>query len=190
MSEQKLKIRIAEAADAAQLLAIYAPYVEHTAISFEYKVPSEEEFRSRIEKTLQRYPYLVGEMEGTLVGYAYASAFKEREAYRWAVETSIYLKKSEHAKGYGRQLYEALEGCLKQQNIRNLNACIVYPHPESIAFHERLGYWLAGHFTKCGFKFGKWYDMIWMEKLLGEHQDSQPDFIAFPNLQAVLLSDL
>ncbi len=182
MSEQKLQIRIAEAADAAHLLAIYAPYVEHTAISFEYETPSEEEFRNRIEKTLRSYPYLVGEAKGTIVGYAYASAFKERKAYQWAVETSIYLKEGEHAKGYGRQLYEALEAYLKMQNVLNLNACIVYPHPESVAFHERLGYRLIGHFTKCGYKFGKWYDMIWMEKMLGEHLENHPDFIGFPDL--------
>lgn len=189
MSKQNLRIRIAEAADAAQLLEIYTPYVKNTAISFEYEVPSEEEFRYRIEKTLQKYPYLVGEVNETIVGYAYASAFKERKAYQWAVETSIYLKESEHAKGYGRQLYETLEAYLKRQNVLNMNACIVYPHPESIAFHERLGFRIVGHFTKCGYKFGKWYDMIWMEKMLGEHLDNHPNFVAFPSILAVSLSD-
>ncbi|MBQ9362403.1 MAG: N-acetyltransferase [Bacteroidaceae bacterium] len=174
-----MTIRTATAGDAAPLLAIYAPYVERTAITFEYDVPSEEDFRQRIEQTLQRYPYLVAVEGGCIVGYAYASAFKERAAYQWAVETSIYVDIHRKRKGIGRSLHEALERKLKMQGILNLNACISYIEPEdeflsldSVRFHESLGYRQVAHFHLCGYKFGRWYDMIWMEKLIGEHGHS------------------
>lgn len=166
---ENLVIRMAAEKDAEELLAIYAPYVTETAITFEYEVPSAEEFRGRIRKTLEKYPYLVAEMDGELLGYAYASAFKGRAAYEWSVETSIYVKMGEHGKGVGRRLYTVLEDTLRKQNILNVNACIAYPNPGSETFHESLGYKTVAHFTKCGYKMGKWHDMIWMEKMLGEH---------------------
>jgi phosphinothricin acetyltransferase len=111
------------------------------------------------------------------VGYAYASAFKERAAYQWAVETSIYVDMQKRQNGVGRLLYEALEQRLREQGILNSNACISYAEVEddhltngSVHFHEKLGYELVAHFHKCGKKFGKWYDMVWMEKMLGEHK--------------------
>ncbi|MBE6021783.1 MAG: N-acetyltransferase [Cellulosilyticum sp.] len=164
-----IKIRMATLADAKALLAIYRPYVENTVISFEYDVPSEEEFRSRIAHTLEKYPYLVAEKEGKLLGYAYASPFKTRAAYDWAVETTIYLDETSKGLGIGRQLYEILERILSAQNIININACIAYANPESIKFHEKLGYKTVAHFTKCGYKLGQWQDMIWMEKILKDH---------------------
>ena len=166
---QNITIRMAAEADAEKILAVYAPYVTDTAITFEYEVPSVEEFRGRIRRTLERYPYLIAEKAGEIVGYAYVSPFKNRAAYDWAVETSIYVKQGEHRKGIGKMLHMALEEILKKQHILNLNACIAYPNPESVAFHERLGYKMAAHFTKCGYKLGEWYDMVWMEKMLGEH---------------------
>lgn len=166
-----ITIRMALQEDAEELLAIYAYYVENTAITFEYAVPSEEEFRTRIKHTLEKYPYLTAECDGRICGYAYASPFKGRAAYDWAVETSIYVKADMHGSGIGKRLYETLEQFLKKQHVINANACIAYPNPESIAFHERLGYRTVGHFTECGYKFGKWYDMIWMEKMLGEHPE-------------------
>lgn len=169
-----VKIRMATEADAKALLAIYKPYVEHTVISFEYEVPSEEEFRSRIAHTLEKYPYLVAEKEGKILGYAYASPFKTRAAYDWAVETTIYLDEASKGLGIGRLLYETLEKTLKNQNIINVNACIAYANLESIQFHEKLGYKIVGHFTKCGYKLGGWQDMIWMEKILREHPN-QPE---------------
>ena len=149
-----ITIRVATPDDAAVLLELYAPYVRETAISFETVVPSEDEFRRRIIHTLQRYPYLVAECDGKPLGYAYASAFKERAAYDWAVETSIYLRQDRRGLGIGRQLYLQLEALLRRQHITNANACIAYPHPESIAFHERLGYRTVAHFTRCGYKLG------------------------------------
>ena len=156
-------------ADAEALLRIYAPYVRETAITFEYEVPSPEEFQSRIRRTLEKYPYLIAEREGHCVGYAYAGAFHARAAYDWAVETSVYVERGLRRQGVGQRLYTALEEILTLQNILNLNACIAYPAEEdpyltrdSADFHQRLSYQLVGRFHQCGYKFGRWYDMIWM----------------------------
>ena len=182
-------VRIAGGEDAEKLLAIYAPYVENTAITFEYEVPSIEEFRERIEHTLSRYPYLVAERGGEILGYAYASAFKERAAYAWAVETSIYIRTDAKHLGLGKLLYTALEGALRLQNITNVNACIAHPTvPDeyltlnSEQFHEHLGYSFVGRFTGCAYKFGRWYDMVWMEKELLAHTAAPAPVIPFPEL--------
>ena len=173
----KINIRMATPEDAEKILDIYAYYIENTAITFEYDIPTIEEFRSRIEKTLKRYPYLVLEDNGTIMGYAYAGPLKERAAYDWSVETSLYTHKDGHGCGYGRKLYEALERALATQGILNLYACIAYPSVEdeyltknSAQFHAHLGYRTVGEFYKCGYKFGRWYNMIWMEKLIGKHK--------------------
>ena len=123
-------IRIAEESDSKELLEIYAYYVEKTAITFEYEVPSIKAFGERIYKTLKRYPYLVSEKDGRLAGYAYAGPFKERRAYDWSVETTIYIAKDVRGQGIGRELYTALEYALTLQNVINLNACVAYPDPE------------------------------------------------------------
>ena len=123
-------IRTATPADAAEILAVYAPYVKQTAITFEYEVPSLEEFAGRIVRTLERYPYLVALSEGKIVGYAYVSPFHARPAYDWAVETSIYVRMDCKRMGIGHKLYEALEETLKRQGILNMEACIAYRrHP-------------------------------------------------------------
>lgn len=183
-------IRIAQEADAEALLTLYAPYVEKTAITFEYDVPTPEEFRGRIRHTLDRYPYLVAEEDGEIVGYAYAGAFKARSAYDWAVETSIYVAEGAKRQGYGRMLYETLEKLLALQHIINVNACIAYPETEdayltrdSVAFHTRMGYRLVGQFHKCGYKFGRWYDMVWMEKCLAPHPDKPLPVLPFGAVQ-------
>jgi phosphinothricin acetyltransferase len=169
-----ITIRAAKEADIEAILAIYAPYVRETAITFEYTVPTLEEFSERMRKTLMKYPYLVAVQETEILGYAYASEFKKRAAYDWAVETTIYVKQDSRKSGVGKKLYRVLEEVLKRQNIGNLYACIAYPNPGSIGFHEHLGYQTIGHFSKCGYKFETWYDMIWMEKMIGEH-DQHPE---------------
>lgn len=172
------KIRIATEQDAEALLEIYAPYVENTAITFEYSVPTVQEFTQRIRHVLERYPYLVAEREGKIAGYAYAGTFKERAAYDWSVETTVYVREDQKRTGVGRELYEMLEKLLALQNIQNLNACIAYLEVEdqylthnSVQFHEHLGYRLVGEFYKCGYKSGRWYNMVWMEKHIGGHED-------------------
>lgn len=168
-----VRIRSASPEDAAALAAIYAYYVEQTAVSFEYDAPTAEEFRSRIEKTLQNYPYLVLEEDGVIRGYAYAGPFKERAAYRFSCELTVYVDRGERGRGFGRLLYAALEEKLKEMGIRNLYACIGDPDEEdeyltrdSERFHRRMGFARVGEFRHCGYKFGRWYNMIWMEKML------------------------
>lgn len=170
-------IRDAEIKDAQRILEIYAYYVENTAISFEYETPTLSEFQKRMEKTMIRYPYLVLEVDGVIRGYAYAGAFVGRAAYDWSCEMTIYIDNTMHKCGLGRKLYEALEEKLKEKGILNLYACIGYPEEadeylnrNSADFHAHLGYSKVGEFHKCGYKFGRWYNMIWMEKIIGEHE--------------------
>lgn len=169
-------IRDAKLEDAARILEIYAYYVEHTAISFEYDVPSLEEFEGRMRRTMEKYPYLVVEEDGVVWGYAYAGAFIKRAAYDWCCELTIYLEHNCLKKGFGRLLYEEMERRLKEMGMLNLYACIGVPEVEdeylnnnSAEFHAHLGFSEAGKFYKCGHKFGRWYHMIWMEKIIGEH---------------------
>uniref|UniRef100_UPI0040578F73 N-acetyltransferase family protein n=1 Tax=Acetatifactor sp. TaxID=1872090 RepID=UPI0040578F73 len=183
-------IRVATIEDAESLLAIYAPYVTDTAITFEYDVPSVEEFKERIQRILGKYPYLVAEREDEIVGYAYASSFHQRAAYAWGVETSIYVKREERHSGIGRVLYETLEKALSCQNILNLNACIACPETEdeylnknSVQFHEHMGYRLVGEHHKCGFKFNRWYHVVWMEKFLGEHTENPAEVKSFEEIR-------
>lgn len=182
-------IRTARETDAGRLLEIYAPYVADTAITFEYDVPTAEEFARRIHETMEKYPYLVMEADGKIIGYAYAGVFHARAAYDWAVETSIYMDKSFHGNGLGRRLYLALEEALRRQHIINANACIAYsPHEDdhlthaSVKFHEKMGYRMVGEFTKCGYKFGKWYGIVWMEKHLNAHPEIPENVIPFREL--------
>lgn len=175
----ELIIRPVQVSDATELLEIYSPYVERTAVTFEYTVPTLLEFEKRIERTASQYPYFVAQKGHAIVGYAYAGSFNSRKAYDWAVETSIYVKTEERKSGIGRQLYVSLEKCLAELHYLNMNACIAfgesddpYLTSDSIAFHKGLGFQQVGRFHSCGYKFGKWYDMIWMEKHIGEHTAS------------------
>lgn len=153
-------IRNATLEDAERILEIYAYYVEHTAISFEYTVPTLPEFQNRMKKTLERYPYLVIEADGRIRGYAYAGSFIGRAAYQHSCEMTIYLDRHFQKQGLGRKLYEALENRLKEMGFLNLYACIGFPETEdeylnrnSTDFHAHLGYTRAGTFHKCGYKF-------------------------------------
>ena len=176
-----VRIRAAEMEDAERILDIYSYYVKNTAITFEYEVPSLTEFQNRMKNTMKKYPYLVIEKDGKIAGYAYAGAFKGRAAYDWSCELTIYLDRAAQKCGLGRQLYEALENELHNMGILNLYACIGYPVKEDVylnrnsaEFHAHLGFSKVGEFNKCGYKFGRWYNMIWMEKMIGDHMDSQP----------------
>ena len=190
--ETNLTLRMARPEDAAALLEVYAPYVQETAVIFEYAVPPAEEFAGRIARTLERYPYLSAWVNGQAAGYAYAGPFHSRRAYAWGVETSIYVRKELRRMGLGRALHDALEKLLRQQNVLNMNACIAVPHGESDPFltwdsprfHERLGYRTVGRFTQCGYKFGRWYDMIWMERLIGDHCANPPEVLPIGALSA------
>ena len=172
-------IRDARVDDAKVLLEIYSYYVELTAISFELTTPSLSEFKHRITEIQKHYPYLVIEKDGIVKGYAYAHLFVGREAYSYSAETTIYLDPDSRGKGLGRKLYEELENRLKKMGIINLYACIGVTGNEdehltnnSCDFHSHIGYKTVGVFEKCGRKFSRWYDMIWMEKLIGEHVEN------------------
>lgn len=197
MKKEEMIIRTASPDDAAELLSVYAPYVEKTAISFEYEVPGVEEFRRRIERTLEKYPYLAAECGGRILGYVYTGPFIGRAAYGWSAEVSIYLREDCRRMGIGRRLYETLENVSRAQNILNLNACIGCPRTEdahltnnSMQFHEHMGYRLVGRFRESGYKFDTWYDMVWMEKILGEHVEKPKPVTAFSRLDAECLHSL
>lgn len=185
-------IRDARLADDGRLLEIYAPYVRDTAITFETEVPDLMEFRQRMEHIRRRYPYLVAEDKGRVLGYAYAAAFHVRAAYDWAVETTIYVDREYRHGGIGGKLYEALDAALGSMGVLNLNACIAAPVDgaedehltnDSEGFHTRMGYTLVGRFHKCGYKFGRWYDMIWMEKMLGKHVETPKPVQAYADVR-------
>lgn len=192
-----LTVRVAQVEDAPALAEIYAPYVRDTAITFEYEAPSAREFAERMRHTLEFYPYLVAERDGVPVGYAYAGTFKGRPAYDWAVETSIYVAQGHAGEGIGRALHDALEACLRAQGVLNMYACIAVPNgPDSAAltrnsehFHAHMGYRLVGEFYQCGFKGGTWYNMVWMEKMLGEHRPNQPPARPFAEVAAQLMQE-
>ena len=188
---EEYRIRMAKIDDAAALVNIYAPYVIGTAITFEYDIPSVEEFKDRITQHLERYPYLVAETDKEILGYAYTGVFKDRAAYDWAVENSVYLCDRAKGQGIGKNLYKKLEEISKAQNIQNLYSCITVPVNElddeyvtmaSVHFHEHMGYRMVGKFLKCGYKFGRWYDMVWMEKFIGNHTFPAENFIPLPEL--------
>ena len=185
-----IRIRTATAADVPAMLNIYAPYVQNTAISFEYDVPTLQDFEGRLAQTLARYPWLAAEQNGTILGYAYASAFHPRKAYQWCAEASIYLAQNERGHGLGAMLYNRLEALLQKQGILLLYACIARPQKEdehltlaSIHFHTRMGFHTVGEFPRCGFKFNRWYDMVWMEKRLAEPSAPPQPFTPFSEIE-------
>ena len=184
-----MEVRTATPKDAEALLGIYTPYVENTAVSFEYTMPTISEFRKRIENILTEYPYLAAVENGKVLGYAYASRFHEREAYSHTAEVSIYVDRSMRRKGIGKMLYSELEKILVKQNVFILYACIALSEHEdehlnddSIEFHKRMGYRTVGKHELCGYKFGKWYSMIWMEKVIAQREENPHRFIRFADL--------
>jgi len=188
----EITIRIATVEDAKELLNIYAYYVENTAITFEHEVPSLEEFTGRIEETLKKYPYLVALVDGKIAGYSYASAFRTRAAYAWSASTSIYIDRQYHRLGIGKLLYAKLEELLKRQNIINVYAGVADPVKEdeyltrnSEHFHQKVGYQTVARYHECGSKFGRWYNMIEMEKILGEWTCPPKELIPFSKLKEV-----
>lgn len=173
-----ITIRSVSPEDAEALLKIYAPYVVNTAVTFEYDVPAVEEFRSRIINISKERPYIAAVRGENIVGYAYAGEFHSRAAYRRSAELSVYVAAEERRNGIGRLLYTSLENELRRRGYLNLYACIAYTEAadeyltrDSVRFHEHMGYSIVGRFHKCGCKFGRWYDMVYMEKLIGEHNN-------------------
>ncbi len=154
--------------DAAAILAVYAPYIEKTAITFETEIPSLESFTRRVEDIAAHFPYLLLEVDGELAGYAYAHRQAERAAFAWNAELSIYLKESFTGRGLGGLLYGLLEELLAMQGYVNFYGVITGSNAVSIELHERMGYHIIGRHEQTGFKFGQWHDTVWLHKRVSE----------------------
>ena len=159
-------IRIATETDVPAILSIYAPYIMDTTITFEYEVPTESEFLTRFRAITARYPWLVWEEDGRILGYAHGSAPFERAAFRWCCEASVYLRPEARGRGIGQKLYTTLETCLAAQGHRLCYAIITSENEASLAFHRKMGYTFTAELPGCGYKFGRWLGVIWMEKAL------------------------
>ena len=184
MTRERARIRLAAPADAAAMLAIYAPIVRDTVISFELEPPTVMEMRERIEGVWPRWPWLVCESAGELLGYAYASQHRTRAAYQWSVDASVYVRADARRGGVARALYTSLFGILDLQGYRNAYAGITLPNAASVDFHEALGFEPVGVYRDVGYKLGAWRDVGWWARSLGEH-GSDPS----PPLELAALCD-
>lgn len=169
---QDLIIRPAKIEDAQAMLDIYSYYVEHTAISFEYDVPSLEEFTNRLNSYLQEYACFVALIDEQIIGYAYGSKHRYRTAYQWSLESTIYLDSNFHSKGIAKKLYHQLFAELKNLGYYNVYAGVALPNPKSEFLHKSMGFREIGIFRNIGYKFDKWHDVMWLELFLQEHQDN------------------
>ena len=165
----KAAIRLANESDALKMLAIYAPVVRETSISFEIEPPSKAEFERRIQNYQQQMPWLVCEINGELLGYAYSTPYRTRAAYQWSVESSVYVNVEHRRKGVAKALYTSLFRLLQLQGYYNVFAAIALPNPGSVAVHEAVGFSPVGVFQRVGYKFGKWHDVGWWQ--LSLHQE-------------------
>lgn len=170
-SMNEVTLRIAEPADADVIAAIYRPYVETTAVTFEEDPPGREAIAERIETRLPNFPWFVAETDGDVIGYAYAGPIRKRGAYRWATELSIYLDRDVRGRGIGSALYSALLETLDRQGFTRAYGVLTLPNPESVAFHESLGFERAALFSEMGYKLGRWHDIAWYERSLGDRTD-------------------
>ncbi len=169
--EEMPTLRLVNHDDVDAVLAIFAPYVTGTAVSFEVEVPSREAFRHKVQALSSRYPYVVCTVDGRLVGFAYASEERPHAAYRWNAEVSVYLELDYHRRGIATQIYRALFDLLAMQGFRNVYAVIALPNPGSLALHQRLGFTSAGVHRRTGFKLGRWRDVEWLHKALVDAED-------------------
>lgn len=163
-----LDLRIATLDDAPSIAEIYRPYVRETAVTFEEEPPDADEVEARIGSTLETYPWFVAERGGRVEGYAYAGALRERAAYRWTAELSVYVDRERRGGGDGAALYRALLATLERQGFESAYGVVTLPNPESAAFHERFGFERVARLPAAGFKLGEWHDVAWYERPLGE----------------------
>ena len=159
-------LQVAGDGDVFPMLAIYAPYVRDTAITFEYKVPTAAEFGARLHHVLPEYPWLVCRAPGQVLGYAYAHRHMERAAYQWNAELSVYLDRAARGRGLGRRLYGALMELLTMQGVLSAHALVTSPNPASQALHQSMGFGLTAVQRLAGYKNGAWHDVLWYEKEL------------------------
>jgi L-amino acid N-acyltransferase YncA len=186
-----IDVRVARREDASAALDIYTPHILQTAFTFETEVPSVEEFRLRIEKYLQKYPWLIAEIDGQVAGYVYGSVHREREAYQWTCECSVYIHDDFKGYGIGTELYEALFEILKLQGFRNVYAGITIPNEASEKLHRKLGFEKFAEYEKIGCKFGKWHSVGWWRLQLNTYDNSPEPPVPFnkvsrPSLDPIL----
>jgi len=181
-------IRLANPTDAVAMLAIYAPYIRNTSITFETGVPAVADFANRISSYLENWPWLVYEKEGQVVGYAYASRYRERVAYQWSVECSVYVHDDHHRSGIARALYTALLSILKAQGFTTVYAVINLPNDRSVAFHETMGFKYFATYEKVGYKLGNWKDVGWWQLQLNDYADEPTTPIKFSALDQKVIT--
>ena len=167
-------LRLATPTDAKDILVIYAPYIENTSFTFETEIPSVEEFAERIRNNLLNWPWLVCEIDGVIAGYAYATRHRERTAYQWSTESSVYIHDDFQRAGIARALYYCLFEILMKQGFRNVYAVINLPNDKSVAFHESFGFKYFATYEQVGYKLGKWKNVGWWRLILNEFGD-EPD---------------
>ena len=184
------RIRQATSADAAAILAIYAPYIEKTSITFETEVPTVESFADRIIHYLENFPWLVCEKDGVIAGYAYASRYRERVAYQWSVESSVYIHDDFLRAGIASVLYGALFHILQAQGYRNVYAVINLPNDRSVALHERCGFQYFATYEKVGYKLGQWKNVGWWRLILNAFGDEPAAPVPFASLDKTFLPAL
>ncbi len=165
-------IRFVSGSDAESLLKIYAQYID-TPVTFDYSLPTVTQFQNNINRIVSEYPYLVYEEEGIILGYAYAHRHMEKAAYQWNAETTIYLDRDACSRGIGTRLYSVLLDLLKLQGVRNVYGCVTHPNERSERLHEALGFQKTGTYHQAGYKCGRWYDVVWYELSLTDHQDGE-----------------
>ncbi|MGH2642978.1 MAG: GNAT family N-acetyltransferase [Chitinophagaceae bacterium] len=180
-----LKIRLIQTGDYSAVLNIYGPYVQNTAISFEYDIPPLSEFSKRIENITSFYPWLVAEIDNHIVGYAYASKHRSRNAYDWSVESSVYLLENYHRMGIAKELYTKLFEPLRLQGIVNVYAGITLPNIKSESFHAAMNFKPVGIYHKVGYKNNQWHDVLWMELALHQHNNNPPSPLSIEKIKAL-----
>lgn len=183
MKDDSVLIRPARVTDATKLLSIYEPYIKESTITFEEIVPTREEFKNRMKKTLQTHPFLVAEEKGIVVGYVYAHFYNSRSAYQRTAESTIYVQKDKKRNSIGCRLSQVLEKILVQQGVRQVLACVTAENSSSISFHQKCGYQIVGKFSKVGYKMDHWCDIVWLQKELPELPDQSNEFIPFAQLK-------
>lgn len=182
------QVRLATKNDAAALIEVYSPNILKTAISFETEIPSVEDFEKRIEKCLQRFPWIVCVVDEKIAGYVYASSHRDRDAYQWSCECSVYVHESFKGKKIGQQLYELLFTLLKQQGLRNVYAGITLPNDASANLHEKCGFQKFVTYENVGYKFGKWHSVGWWKLQLNEYDPEPPSPLSIWDLNQETLS--
>ncbi len=175
-------IRPATPADYAAIRNIYAPYITNTTITFEYEIPTEEEFAQRMQNIAHTYPILICEVDSRIIGYAYGATFKPRTAYQWVAESVIYLTQDSLSRGIGKSLYHALIEVLRLQGICQAIAVVTSENEKSLDFHKKMGFVPSAKLKNVGFKFGQWLDVDWLQYNFAKLQDHPEPIRSFQEI--------